>query len=230
MTESRDHDNWAPNVERLRADGGVNVGGRRLNGPQQGFGPMWQKTYKVAIPGVEPAKVISEWKANYGKFWPSHSRFNAPVAGIQPGEVGNIQSMQVMSTGVMVLYADDTSFAFMTPEGHPFAGWITFSSFEEDEKTYGQVQLLIRPSDPLWDLIFIFGFAKGEDMMWQHTLRSLAAHFGIEGKPDTELLKVDKKRLWANARNIKRNAALGSAVHIIGVPFRVFRKKPAETA
>ena len=35
-------------------------------------------------------------------------------------------------TGVMVLYADDVSFTLMTPEGHMFAGWITFCAFEED--------------------------------------------------------------------------------------------------
>jgi hypothetical protein len=27
----------------------------------------------------------------------------------------------------MVLFADDVSFTLMTPEGHMFAGWITFS-------------------------------------------------------------------------------------------------------
>lgn len=220
---SRDHDNWAPNIERLGADGGVNVGGRRLTGPQQGFGPMWQKTYKVSIPGVAPERVISEWKANYGSFWPSHSRFNAPVAGIKPGEVGNIQAMQVMSTGIMVLFADDTSFAFMTPEGHPFAGWITFSAYE-DEGTIGQVQLVIRPSDPLWDLAFMLGAAKGEDLMWQHTLRSLAAHFGSGAKPETELVKVDRKRLWKNAGNITKNAAIGSAIHLVKAPVRAIRR------
>lgn len=214
-----DRDNWAPNIERLRADGGVNVGGRRLTGPQQGFGPMWQKTYRVRIPGVAPATVISEWKAHYGSFWPAHSRFNAPVAGIKPGEVGNIQSMQVMSTGVMVLYTDDTSFAFMTPEGHPFAGWITFSAYEDDV-TVGQVQLVIRPSDPLWDLAFILGAARGEDMMWRHTLRALAAHFGVDSEPETDLVKVDRKRLWKNARNISKNAGIGSALHILAAPVR----------
>jgi hypothetical protein len=193
---SRDHDSWAPNIERLSADGGVNVGGRRLTGPQQGFGPMWQKTYKVSIPGVAPERVISEWKANYGSFWPSHSRFNAPVAGIKPGEVGNIQAMQVMSTGIMVLFADDTSFAFMTPEGHPFAGWITFSAYEDE----------------------------GEDLMWQHTLRSLAAHFGSDAKPETELVKVDRKRLWRNAGNITKNAAIGSAIHLVKAPVRAIRR------
>ena len=35
-----------------------------------------------------------------------------------------------LSTGVMVLYADDESFTLMTPQGHMFAGWITFSATE----------------------------------------------------------------------------------------------------
>ena len=222
MDSSRDSDNWAPHIERLGVDRGVNVGGRRLTGPQQGFGPMWQKTYTVSIPSTPPATVIAEWKANYGSFWPPSNRFYAPVAGIKPGEVGNIQGMQVLSTGVMVLYADDTSFAFMTPEGHPFAGWITFSAYTDDTGTIGQVQLIIRPSDPLWDLAFVLGAGKTEDRMWQHTLRSLARHFGGTSEPETTVVKVDSKRLWRNARNITKNAALGSLLHL---PSAVVRRR-----
>ncbi len=215
-----DHENWAPHVERLKEDGGLNVGGRRLTGPQQGFGPLWQKTYKVSLPGQKPEQVIAEWKANYGSFWPKMNKFNAPLAGIKPGEVGNIKGMQVMSTGVMVLYSDDTSFCFMTPEGHPFAGWITFSSFQEEgADTVAQVQLLIRPSDPLWDASFLFGAGKGEDWMWQHTLRSLASHFGVTASVDTNVVKVDRKRIWKNAGNLRKNAMLGSFAHALKSPF-----------
>ena len=32
------------------------------------------------------------------------------------------------STGVLVLYANDESFTFMTPEGHNLSAWITFSA------------------------------------------------------------------------------------------------------
>ena len=39
-----------------------------------------------------------------------------------------------LSTGVMVLYADDESFTLMTPQGHMFAGWITFSATERDDR------------------------------------------------------------------------------------------------
>lgn len=203
---------WALNADKM-ADGGVNVSGRRLTGPQQGFGPMWQKTYTVRIPGVEPERVIAEWKANFDSFWPAVSKFSAPVAGIAPGEVGNIKSMQMLSTGVMVLYADETSFCFMTPEGHPFSGWVTFSSYVE-EGTVGQVQLIIRPSDPLWDVAFLFGAGKGEDLMWMHTLRSLARHFGAETQPEANIVKVDRSRLWKNASNVRKNAAFGSLAHL----------------
>lgn len=167
---------------------------------------MWQKTYRVAIPGHEPASVIATWKENYGEFWPSVSRFNAPVAGIKPGEVGSIQGMQVLSTGVVVIYADDTSFSFMTPEGHPFAGWITFCAVPTEGGSIAEVRLLIRASDPIWDVSFFFGVGKGEDWMWRHTLRSLAAHLGSHEKPTQDSVKVDRRRLWHNARNWRKNA------------------------
>ncbi len=222
MEPTRDASNWASSAEKL-ASGGVNVGGRKLTGPQQGFGQLWQKTYRVSIPGQTPEQVISEWKANYGKFWPRHSKFNAPLAGIQPGEVGGIKSMQVLSTGVMVLYSDETSFTYMTPEGHPFGGWITFSAFE-DVGTTAQVQLLIRANDPLWEIAFMLGMGRGEDMMWLHTLRALAAHFGVDVKPDKSIVKVDRKRLWGNAGNIRKNSGIGSVVNLIGSPVRALRR------
>ena len=55
-------------------------------------------------------------------------------------------------TGVMVLYADDVSFTLMTPEGHMFAGWITFSAFEDGDATVAQAQVLMRAQDPLGEL------------------------------------------------------------------------------
>jgi hypothetical protein len=50
----RDAAHWAAKVARLKADPASpakadNVTGRRLTGPVQGFGSMWQKTYTVEI-------------------------------------------------------------------------------------------------------------------------------------------------------------------------------------
>lgn len=198
---------WAKPVTEITG-AAAHLEGRKLTGPQQGFGPLWQKTYAIDIPGHEPTAVVSVWKEHYGDFWPFHSRFNAPLAGIQPGEVGSISTMKTMSTGVIVMYADDTSFAFMTPEGHPFAGWITFSASASEDGSVAQIQLLIRPNDPIWDLGFTFGFGKGEDAMWRGVLKRLAEFHGATGRAREDHVKVDRKRIWSNSGNWKRNALI----------------------
>ena len=59
-----------------------------------------------------------------------------------------------MTSGVMVLYADDEFFSVMTPEGFPVAGWNNFSVFDEDDTLVAQVQSYERASDPIYE----FGF------------------------------------------------------------------------
>lgn len=226
-------DSWAKPVTHLDVGAvegadATSVQGRRLSGPIQGFGKLWQKTYTVPIPGegITPEHVISEWQANYGSFWPAGNRFYAPLTGIKPGEVGLITGRAgglTLSTGVLVLYADDVSFSFMTPEGHPFAGMITFSAFAgPDDVTVAQVSLLIRAQDPLVELGMAFGGHRKEDRMWQHTLGQLAAHFGVDGQVDTLIVCVDKKRQWNRFGNVKHDAA----IHAATKPFR--RKRRAE--
>ena len=179
---SRDAANWARQVEQLEV-GDVpaeainrNVDGRRVTGPIQGFGKMWQKTYRVALAGVDvtPAKVVSEWKANFASFWPERNWFYGPMTGIEPGEVAVLNLTMPgrikLSTGVFVLYADEESFTFMTPQGHMFAGWITFSAAEEDGITTAQVHILMRAHDPLSELGLTLGGHKLEDRFWEATL------------------------------------------------------------
>ena len=219
MTEPRDEGNWAKPVDKLEVgdlDGealNLNVEGRRPTGPMQGFGQMWQKTYRINVADNKPEAIIATWKANYGDFWPDHTRFYAPITGIQPGEVGLINSKQgpvKLSTGILVLYADDTSFAYMTPEGHPFAGFITFSAYSEGTSTYAQVELLIRSSDPIYEVGFMVYGSKAEDRMWQQTLVSLATHLGSEDEVETTVTKVDRKRQWRRFGNIRHNSVIGT--------------------
>src|SRR5947209_10270200 len=60
----------------------LNVDGRLAVGPLQGFGQLWQKTYRLHLSGVAmtPMEVMQVWKANFARFQPSDNRFY-PVGG-----------------------------------------------------------------------------------------------------------------------------------------------------
>ena len=228
----RDVTYWAQNVTTLKvgpvpADAvNLNVDGRRVVGPLQGFGPMWQKTYRVRLAGaqVSPREVIATWKAHFPQFWPHGNRFYAPLTGIAPGEVALLNLTaggMPLSTGVLVLYADDESFTLMTPQGHMFAGWITFSAYEEDGCTVAQAQVLMRANDPIYEIGLRLGGHRDEDRFWQHTLRSLAAHFGVSEPVETTCTIVDPRFQWAHARNVWQNAAMRTT---LTAPTRWFRR------
>ena len=93
--QPRDAAFWAKRIERLEvsevAEGAanVNVQGRREVGALQGFGRLWQKTYRVRLAGVEvtPAEVVKVWKEHFPEFQPPQSRFYTSMAGVSPGEV-----------------------------------------------------------------------------------------------------------------------------------------------
>lgn len=225
--QNRDAENWAKPVQTMDVHDipgkaiNLNVRGRRPMSPLQGFGQMWQKTYRIRLEGVSitPQEVIKEWKANFPKFWPKGNDFYGPLQGVKPGEVAvlNLTTAGMrLSTGVRVIYADDESFSFMTPQGHMFAGMITFSAFEDEGVTVIQIQALIRGSDPIYEMSFRLGFGqKAEDKFWLETLRNLAAHFEVnDQEPTLTSVCVDKKVQWSEAGNIWHNAAIRTAVYM----------------
>jgi hypothetical protein len=234
----RDAAYWAKGISKLQLGEvpaeavNLNVSGRRVVGPVQGFGRLWQKTYRVdlADAGVTPAEVIAAWKANFQDLWPEGNRFYGPLTGIGPGDVALLNLAMPgrlrLSTGVLVLYADEESFTFMTPEGHMFAAWITFSAAELDGVTSAQAQVLLRANDPLYELALAFGGHRKEDAFWRHTLGALAAHFGVAGQVETTVVCVDRRRQWANARNVWHNAAIRSALYTMGAPVRALGRSP----
>lgn len=211
---------WARPVGRLHVDGvpeeaiNLNVEGRQLTGPLRGFGPMWQKTYRVRLKGVDvsPQEVIAAWKANFAAFWPAGNSFYGPLTGIAPGEVAvlnlSMPGRVPLSTGVMVIYADEESFTFMTPQGHMLAAWITFSAHDEGDVTVAQAQALLRATDPLSEIgLRLFGH-KREDEFWRHTLQQLAAHFGVQTEAEQHVVCLDPRLQWSQAGNIWHSAAL----------------------
>ncbi len=225
---ARDAESWAKPVARLHVDdvprGATNlVEGKRLVGPIQGFGQMWQKTYRVRLEDAEvtPAQAIREWKEHFPEFWPPGNQFYSPLTGIEPGEVALIRASVAggirLSTGVMVLYSDDEAFTLMTPQGHMFAGWITFSTHEDAGRTVAQVQVLMRSQDPLSELGLALGGHGQENRFWQQTLQNLASSLGGGGEIQTHVSCVDRRRQWSKVGNLRHSAAIRNGMHALRV-------------
>jgi hypothetical protein len=229
---------WSPLVSQLhRSDApseaiNLNVEGRQVVGPLQGFGQLWQKTYKVRLSGVDttPAQVIQTWKENFPKFWPANNYFCTPLTGITPGEVAllnlEMPGGMPLSTGMLVLYADSESFTLMTPQGHMESGWITFSAFEEENFTVVQVQSMARANDPMYEVGFWLFAHRKQEMFWEHTLTALAAHFGVNGQVRMYKTCVDRRLQWSQAKNIWHNAAIRTAIY---APVHFFKKQFASS-
>jgi hypothetical protein len=228
----RDAANWARRPDTLKVGAlppeavNLNVDGRHVVGPLQGFGQLWQKTYRLRLNGsaATPEEVVAAWKANFPAFQPPQNHFFPSVAGVAPGEVVLINaSMQGMAiqTGVLVLYVDDVSFTLMTPEGHPESGWVTFSASDDGGTTVAQVQSMARANDPLYELGFLLGGSAAQEAIWRHVLTSLAAHHGVTGEPvHFEKQCVDRRLQWGQARNLWQNAAIRSLLYAVTRPFR----------
>jgi hypothetical protein len=225
----RDSASWARKVDRLEVDHragvrGTNVAGRRLTGPVQGFGKMWQKTYRMdAGPQITPEQAIATWREHFPEFWPKGNRFAGALTGINPGDVAlldlSIGGGVKLSTGVFVLYADAESFTLMTPQGHMFAGWITFSAEREGDTTTVQAQVLMRANDPLYEIAMTLGGHRKEDKFWAATLTALGRRLGL---PDptvgTRSTCVDSKRQWRHSGNVWHNSMVRSVLQTVSAP------------
>ena len=136
-----------------------------------------------------------------------------------------------LSTGVFVLYADTESFTLMTPQGHMFAGWITFSAERDAGGTAVQAQVLMRANDPLYELGMTFGGHRKEDVFWAETLTALGRYLGADGAPvTTRTVCVDSKRQWHNAGNVWHNTMIRSVFQTVAAPFTALRHRARRTS
>ena len=157
-----------------------------------------------------------EWKAGFGSFWPKGNHFLGTVGAIVPGEVAPIAVAAApgvqLATGVLVLYADDLSFTFMTPQGHMFGGWITFSASQGASGTELDIAILMRAGDPLYEIAMPIMMRK-EDQAWSAVLGSLSRHLGATSvNVREETTVVDWRRLWRNWVNVWHNAGIRSVL------------------
>ncbi len=225
-TEQQGH--WAKPVNRLDVPDlpkeaiNLNVRGRRPTGPLKGFGQLWQRTYAIQLvnSAATPAEVIQVWREQFSSFWPPGSRYYGIEKPIDAGDIAVLNlagpAGTMIATGIMVIYADEESFCFVSVEGHMFGGMITFSAHQEDGLTVAQVQALLRASDPFFEVIVRSGLGtKAEDEFWHGTLKNLAAHLGVTGQPVSQsVVLLDPRVQWAKAKNIWYNAAIRTALYM----------------
>ena len=207
----------------------LNVDGRQVVGPLQGFGRLWQKTYRVRLPDVAmtPAEVMQLWKENFAQFQLSTNRFFPVLGTIEPGQLVLINaSMKGMpiSTGVMVLYADDESFTLMTPQGHPESGWVTFSALKEESGIVCQVESFARANDPLYEVGFRLGGSSIQEKIWIHVLESLAAYLHVDEKVQVSKNCLDPRVQWSEAKNVWQNASIRTVFYTLAAPMRWFSR------
>lgn len=225
---------WAVNVEHIFISDvpekamNINVNGRKVTSPVNGFGRLWEKRYRFQIDHVDmdPQKIMSVWRSEFPDFWPQGNRlFTSGGGPIVPGTKAllnlSVGGPLVLATGIMVIYADDTSFCFATVQGHILCGWITFSSFRENDQTIIQVHPLFRAADPFMELGFRLGAAQQEDQFWHQTLRNLASRLGVEGKVVQANVLIDQRLQWSKIRNIWYCGAIRSCLYM---PLYLIRK------
>ena len=179
---------------------------------------------------MSATELIATWKQRFPEFWPEGNMFYAPLTGIEPGEVGLIDmtlpGKMKLSTGVMVLYADEESFTLMTPQGHMFAGWITFSAIERDGETVAQAQVLMRASDPIFEVGLVLGGHRQEDTLLEQDARAA-------GRATSGTTTPRSTRRWSastrsasgpSGRNVWHSSAIRSTIYTMGTPVRWMRR------
>ncbi len=219
----------------------LNVDKRPLTSPANSFGRMWLRTYRVLLCGDRPPEqVMARWRERFTDFWPPDNRIHSSCSGFEPGSVCLINLAfplgMVLSTGAVVIHANETSFTLMTVQGHMFSGLITFSSYREDDKTYAQTQALVRPGDPLYELTFRLGYGpKTEDTFWVRAMKNVATFFNTGSelrcpmddlrKVETSSRLIDPSIRWRHSGNLWYNAAVRSAIHQFFRPIRRLIKR-----
>jgi hypothetical protein len=116
----------------------------------------------------------------------------------------------------------------MTPEGHMFAGMITFSAYVDEGVTVAQVQLIVRANDPLYELGCRLGIVhKIEDPFWHDTLRNLSNHFCVNAPHPTQSnTMIDPRVQWKEWRNIWHNAGIRTGLYMpVAIVKKVFNRK-----
>jgi len=225
----RDVANWAQQAATLQVTSAptgalkLSGAGHKVLSPLHGFGQLWQKVYQARLPDatVHPRDIIRVWKENFPQFWSKGNRWYAPVTGIVPAAVVPLSFGLPGGVELFVRFVGDESFTFMTPQGHLLASRITCSAFMENECTVIQLHLLLRATDPLYEMgTRLHVIPVMEHTFWRQTLSALLAHFNMDAPVRISATCLDPQLHWSLFWNSWQHAATGTVVDRLLAPVR----------
>lgn len=195
--------------------------------PFEGFGGLRMRTYRAQLTGVdrEPARIFDTWMDHFPATWPAGNHFIPCAPGLEPGVTAAILlsmpgGMRVV-TGARVVHRGATSLTLQTLLGHMFAGLITFSVSQQESDPILQVQALVSPGDPLYELVFRLGIGqRGEDEFWHAALFNAASLFNVPVVVQQENRTISTNLQWRYFRNIWYNAGIRSTLRYFGRSFQ----------
>jgi hypothetical protein len=86
------------------------------------------------------------------------------------------------------------------------------------------VQSLARTDDPLYGLGFLLFGHQCQEQFWHHTLRALAARFGVKGQVWMARACLDPRWQWSYVWNTWHNASIRTALYQAAAPLRRLRR------
>jgi hypothetical protein len=198
------------------ADNTANVAGRRPAPPDTGFGQLWRKELFLTFTnGPAAPELMTYWKRHLHDLWPDSGDLYRDEHRLQEGDLLGIDlgvGPVKLATGVVVAESTDTSLTLLSPEGHLFAGWNEFSTRDTPEGTVASVIVELRASDPFYELGLLFGGHRAEEQFWAEMLWNLADRFRERPKVRLIRRRLDRRRQWRYAGNIRHNALMRTTI------------------
>jgi hypothetical protein len=193
-------------------DNAATVEGRQVAPPSTGFGQLWRKelslTFEAALSGEE---LMEYWKRHLDDLWPERGAVYRTGRRVRSGDLIGIDVVtgpMKLSTGGVILDSGPRGFTVMAPQGHMFSGWTRFHTEDSPQGNRAGVVMELRASDPLYEMGLMFGGHRVEERFWAEMLWNLAERF--EQRPKVRLIRrrLDHRRQWRRAGNIRHNASI----------------------
>jgi len=209
-SEKAPEDYWAPAVKRITVK----------DPPAPAVNLNMQPLKNV---DKSPEEMMTILKTHFPEFQPPENKSYPSVQGIQPGEYVLIDLRTpggLVSTGVIVLYSDDTAFTLVTPQGHPEAGWVSFNIFEDAGQMVARIRSFACTGDPFYECAFRINGSKFQENIWKHVLTSFGEYLGAEGTVEVTRECPVNNIQWPAIINLWYNAQFRTLLYIGLTPFR----------